>query len=287
MPSAHAPMKPAWSVYAWPPVLWQADRALELHFRHLGTRVLDSGHKIFPSSGQTLWAMPSSDGEAGMAWDWVMLSQGVVAMADPLSVITNLRLLDRVARERRKRKRTWLVAAAAAVVLIVAGPLVTWNVLGSDPWAPWTTSRELSARQGEVWANLEVDGVPWGTGVRLELGGVTGPLTCGLYAVTKSGETRAMMDWTVPPYGYGVPSQPKPLVASGMPAGPVYSSWSRCSRRVSPSGWISQSMAVTGRPRGWRKEESAAGKGERVTRPPLTLSSRATSCRQCATASPL
>ncbi|WP_162184815.1 anti-sigma factor family protein [Allokutzneria albata] len=127
-------------------------------------------------------------------------------------------LLDRVARERRKRKRTWLVAAAAAVVLIVAGPLVTWNVLSSDPWAPWTTSRELSARQGEVWANLEVDGVPWGTGVRLELGGVTGPLTCGLYAVTKSGETRAMMDWTVPPYGYGVPSQPKPLVASGMAA---------------------------------------------------------------------
>lgn len=93
MPSAHATMKPAWSVYAWPPVLWQADRALELHFRHLGTRVLDSGHKMFPSSGQTLWAMPSSEGEAGMAWDWVMLSQGVVAMADPLSVITNLRLL--------------------------------------------------------------------------------------------------------------------------------------------------------------------------------------------------
>jgi len=86
-------MKPAWSVYAWPPVLWQADRATELHFLHLGTRVLNAGHKMFPSSGQTLWAMPSADGEAGMAWDWVLLSQGVVAMADPLSVITNLRLV--------------------------------------------------------------------------------------------------------------------------------------------------------------------------------------------------
>ncbi|MCP3801502.1 zf-HC2 domain-containing protein [Allokutzneria sp. A3M-2-11 16] len=127
-------------------------------------------------------------------------------------------LLDRVATERRKRKRNWLVAAAAAVVLIVVGPVVTWSALTSDPWSPWTTTSALSARKGEVWANLKVDGVPWGTGVRLELGGITGPLTCGLYAVTRSGETRAMMDWMVPPYGYGVPSQPKPLVASGMVA---------------------------------------------------------------------
>jgi hypothetical protein len=127
-------------------------------------------------------------------------------------------LLDRVAAERRKRKRNWLVAAAAALVLIVVGPVVTWSTLTSDPWSPWTTTTALSARKGDVWANLTVDGVPWGTGVRLELGGITGPLTCGLYAVTKSGETRAMMDWTVPPYGYGVPSQPKPLVASGMAA---------------------------------------------------------------------
>jgi hypothetical protein len=34
-----------------------------------------------------------ADGEAGVAWDWVQLSHGVVAMADPMSVISNLRLL--------------------------------------------------------------------------------------------------------------------------------------------------------------------------------------------------
>ena len=90
MPSVHD--APAWSVHAWPPLLWQADRALELHFRHLGTCVLECGYWV-PSSGQTIWAMPTLEGEAGMAWDWVMLSQGVVAMADPMSVITNLRLL--------------------------------------------------------------------------------------------------------------------------------------------------------------------------------------------------
>ena len=34
-----------------------------------------------------------ADGEAGVAWDWVMLSRDVVAMADPMCVVTNLRLL--------------------------------------------------------------------------------------------------------------------------------------------------------------------------------------------------
>ena len=28
-----------------------------------------------------------------MAWDWVQLAQGVVAMADPMCVVTNLRLI--------------------------------------------------------------------------------------------------------------------------------------------------------------------------------------------------
>jgi hypothetical protein len=32
-------------------------------------------------------------GQAGMAWDWIHPSRGVVAMADPLSVVTNLRLV--------------------------------------------------------------------------------------------------------------------------------------------------------------------------------------------------
>ena len=60
-------MAPAWTVYAWAPVLWQAGAATELHLVHLGT---------------------------GVAWDWIELRQGVVAMSDPLGVVTDLRLLD-------------------------------------------------------------------------------------------------------------------------------------------------------------------------------------------------
>jgi hypothetical protein len=44
-------------------------------------------------TGQTVWRTESADGAAGVAWDWVMLSSEVVAMADPMSVVTNLRLL--------------------------------------------------------------------------------------------------------------------------------------------------------------------------------------------------
>ncbi|MBA4176029.1 MAG: hypothetical protein C0505_05645 [Leptothrix sp. (in: Bacteria)] len=44
-------------------------------------------------AGQTVWAAQSNDGKAGMAWDWVQITRGVVAIADPMSVVTNVRLV--------------------------------------------------------------------------------------------------------------------------------------------------------------------------------------------------
>lgn len=52
-----------------------------------------AGDPLFPAAGQTVWAASADDGEAGMAWDWVQIAQGVVTIADPMSVISNLRLL--------------------------------------------------------------------------------------------------------------------------------------------------------------------------------------------------
>ena len=85
---------PAWIVCAWPPLLWQASRAPQLHLTHLGTRVLTVGDDLCLSTGQTLWGDDREARSAGVAWDWVRLQQGIVAMADPLSLVTNLRLLD-------------------------------------------------------------------------------------------------------------------------------------------------------------------------------------------------
>ena len=87
-------MMPAWIVYAWAPVLWQASAAPRLHLVHLGTRVLSFGDNDFPCSGQTLWGDDSETHTAGIAWDWVEIRQGVVAMSDPMGMITNLRLID-------------------------------------------------------------------------------------------------------------------------------------------------------------------------------------------------
>jgi hypothetical protein len=87
-------MTPAWIVCAWPTLLWQASRATQLRLAHLGTRVLTNGDEDYPCSGQTLWGDPSESHAAGVAWDWVQIRDGVVAMADPLGLISNLRLLD-------------------------------------------------------------------------------------------------------------------------------------------------------------------------------------------------
>lgn len=48
---------------------------------------------MFRTVGQTIWAWHGEEGDVGLAWDWVQLTRGVVAMADPMAVVTNLRLV--------------------------------------------------------------------------------------------------------------------------------------------------------------------------------------------------
>ena len=85
---------PPWALCAWPPVLWQLGDNPRLQLHHVGTHVTHSGDTINRLAGQTVWAAESDDGQAGLAWDWIQLSRGIVAMADPLAVVTNLRLLS-------------------------------------------------------------------------------------------------------------------------------------------------------------------------------------------------
>lgn len=83
-----------WSIRAWPPILWQAGREPQLRLRHLGTRVTLPGDPSSRSAGQTIWGGMAEEGEAGVAWDWVQVTSDIVAMADPMSVVTNLRLVS-------------------------------------------------------------------------------------------------------------------------------------------------------------------------------------------------
>ena len=61
--------------------------------QHLGTQVTSAGDSHCRSVGQTIWAWHGNGGDVGMAWDWVQLTCGVVPMADPMAVVTNLRLV--------------------------------------------------------------------------------------------------------------------------------------------------------------------------------------------------
>lgn len=44
--------------------------------------------------GQTLWHGYEGRGIAGVAWDWVSLPRGLVAMVDPMGLISNLQFVN-------------------------------------------------------------------------------------------------------------------------------------------------------------------------------------------------
>lgn len=82
-----------WTLRAWPPLLWQVGDRAPAEFQHLSTHVTGSTGARCRVSGQTIWAGTIDGGEAGMAWDWIEVASGIVAMADPMSVVTNLRIV--------------------------------------------------------------------------------------------------------------------------------------------------------------------------------------------------
>lgn len=84
-----------WTLRAWPPLLWQVSELGPAEFHHLSTHVMPGGAGRSRVAGQTIWAGTLDGAEAGVAWDWVQIADGIVAMADPLSVVTNLRIVGR------------------------------------------------------------------------------------------------------------------------------------------------------------------------------------------------
>lgn len=153
-------------------------------------------------------------------------------------------LLDRmanvVALERRRAwaQRTLAVAAAIAVLVVAtlsAGFVGTRIGDPGSPQAKATTPGKSQSPDGAAGpgiggpenppgdryvgtdpasgVNLEVflDAKPWGTQVALSLAKVTGPLSCQLVAVDRSGASVVIGTWRVSPQGYGTPTNPEPL----------------------------------------------------------------------------
>jgi len=88
------PLAPPWALYSWPTVFWRANSNRKPRFRHLATRVTNVAGMAGHCSGHTVWGRFCGDGDAGLAWDWVEVGKGVVAMVDPMSVVTNMQLLS-------------------------------------------------------------------------------------------------------------------------------------------------------------------------------------------------
>lgn len=93
-PIASTTSPTAWSLRAWPQLLWQPAQSRHVEFHHLGTRIASFDRKrAGGTAGQTVWAGRAEQGDAGVAWDWVQIARGVVALADPMSVVSNVRLI--------------------------------------------------------------------------------------------------------------------------------------------------------------------------------------------------
>ena len=87
---------PAWQIAAWDQVGISVDQwdHLSETLQYLGS---SSGvtEKHGLRSGQTAWGVHITEGgDIGLAWDWLEVRPGVVAMADPMTVLSNVVLLE-------------------------------------------------------------------------------------------------------------------------------------------------------------------------------------------------
>ncbi|MFD5629496.1 MULTISPECIES: zf-HC2 domain-containing protein [unclassified Streptomyces] len=153
-------------------------------------------------------------------------SQGTPAIGESLAARPSSRLADRLVdevSERRalKRRRSFYMVAAAAA-LIVAGPLTVMAVGGGDDGGTTAQAHTTSPAKAafdvitdkvtatdastKVTAVVAMEPKAWGTHAVLELKNVAGPEKCSLIAVGKNGERETVTSWSVPKWGYGLPT---------------------------------------------------------------------------------
>ncbi|MDN3919231.1 hypothetical protein [Roseateles violae] len=89
----------AWQVTTWKPVQLTPTQFSELleKFEKISSNVLRSPRSTL-RCGQALWAAPVEGrhrgDRIGIAWDWAEVREGVVALVDPMRLLSNLQLVD-------------------------------------------------------------------------------------------------------------------------------------------------------------------------------------------------
>ncbi|MEK8033575.1 hypothetical protein AACH06_22365 [Ideonella sp. DXS29W] len=62
-------------------------------FRHIGTVLAQPTIDDDCKRGQVVWGVPDTDCPLALCWDWAEVRVGVVALANPMTVFSNVRLL--------------------------------------------------------------------------------------------------------------------------------------------------------------------------------------------------
>lgn len=84
-----------WTISSWPIIECVADAAptIACNLRHLGTVVSPDRDEFGRLLGHTIWGN-GCENAIGVAWDWTETMDGIFALADPMSVISNIDFVD-------------------------------------------------------------------------------------------------------------------------------------------------------------------------------------------------
>lgn len=83
----------AWKILSLPPVLWQSPWP-DVVMHHLDTAIDETSIKGSYARGQSTWFLESPDGIGAVGWEWERFHRGVVALSDPMNIVSNLRIVD-------------------------------------------------------------------------------------------------------------------------------------------------------------------------------------------------
>src|ERR1700740_522599 len=62
-------------------------------FMHVATHLSNKCDSKYFKSGLTMWCTLFNGVSAHMAWDWIEIGRGTIAMVDPMNFMTNMRVL--------------------------------------------------------------------------------------------------------------------------------------------------------------------------------------------------
>lgn len=87
----------SWMIKSWTSVEWYLPAEADAlpTFQHISTHIRESDSVTGLRGGDTVWMLDGDESPTGMAWEWHEVRPGVVMLADPNAIVTNLQIIDR------------------------------------------------------------------------------------------------------------------------------------------------------------------------------------------------